>query len=353
MRVSSIVVVLLGGVLAHPARKLRMFALLIAWLFAGVSDANPQPEISTADAIEILAVGTDADIQGRVVGRTNGSELAIDGLVALEVDPRFGPGTDARNRLLLTLALTPVQRGGLGDDEAVIRVLLRYMDDARPEIRPAILRRLQRVTGPLVAEARDAVRKYWFDSEWSIAVTALGTSARLGGVSTEEELAMMRALVEHPETVNPAAWAAWMDDHIAMKAKAIRGTAAFVVLSTPLRLDESVVWAAGLQGDARWAAFDALLSQMLVEDGAFAQATPELRLRSLKVFDTMLRERDRIKVNDYVTPLWMVMQRYPGCAEQASRTLVYLHDQTDDVRLKDAIAQMVREAGHGELLQQP
>ena len=332
---------------------LRMFALLITSLFAGVSAANPQPDISTADAIEILAVGTDADIQGRVVGRTNGSELAIDGLVALEVDPRFGPGTDARNRLLLTLALTPVPRDGLGDDEAVIRVLLRYIDDARPGIRPAILRRLRRATGPLVAEARDAARKYWFDSERAIAVTALGTTARLGGVSTEEDIAMMRALVERPETVNPAAWAAWIDDHSAMKANRIRGHAALVVLSSSLRLDESVEWAAGLQGDARRAAFEALLSQMLMEDGAFALATPKLRVRWLEVFDTMLRERGRIEANDYMLPLWMVVQRHPECAEQASRTLVYLRDHTDDVRIKEGIAQMIREAGHGELLQQP
>ncbi|MGP1309455.1 MAG: hypothetical protein ACTS27_04580 [Phycisphaerales bacterium] len=304
-------------------------------------------------AKESLRTGSPVYAAQDVIGTVAPRDLAASGLVWLETDPDFGPGTPGRSRLLLTLAAAPATYGEAHADDSVIRVLLRYIDDARPEIRSAILRRLRRATGPLVADARHAARQYWFDDDWSIAATALGTTAELGGVSSEEDIAMMRALAERPETVNPAAWAAWMDDHSAMKETAIRGHAAFVVLSSSLRLEESVEWAAGLQGDARQAAFNALLAQMLIEDGAFAHAAPDLRIRWMQVFDAMLREIDRIKVNDYALPLWMVMQRHPECAEQASQTLVYLRDQTDVVRIKEGIAQMIRDAGHGDLLPQP
>lgn len=297
---------------------------------------------------ESLRTGSGVHPAQDVAGRLAPRDLATAGVVWMETDPDFGPGTVGRSRLLLTLAVAPVALGETHADDSVTRVLLRYWSDDGPAA-STLLRALERSSPLMRPESIQRVREHWFDENWATTATALKVTARLGGVSTEAELALMKEMVERPEAINPRA----IESAGVSFRHSIPASAAFVVLSSPLRLDESVEWAAGLQGDARRAAFDALLSQMLVEDGTFAQATPELRVRWLEVFGTMLCESDRIKVNDYAMPLWIVMQRHPECAEQASRTLVYLHDQTDDVRLRDGIAQMVREAGYGKFLQQP
>lgn len=65
----------------------------------------------------------------------------------------------------------------------------------------------------------------------------------------------------------------------------------------------------------------------------------------------MLREIDDIEVRDFALPVFLVMQRHPECTEQACRTRAYLHGHAEDPRLKDSMAQVIRDGGMGDLLE--
>ena len=266
-------------------------------------------------------------------------DLASEGARWMESDPEFGPGKPARQRLLLALALSPLaDRRSVADDE-VIRVLIEYSEMDGPSVRP-MLRMLERSSDAMRQASREKARQYWLHSERATASTALSTSGRLGGDVSREEMALLRAMVENPETANPAGWARANSRFF----DSIRSSAAFALFSCSSDLDGEIEWASRLEGPARRAAHDGLFTQMLVEDGAFAQAPPDLKQRWFQLCDTLMRETPNLKANNYAMPIVVVMQRYPECVPQGCESLRFLRDVAQEPRLKEAITRMMDDA---------
>lgn len=268
-------------------------------------------------------------------------ELADAARALLETDAAFGPGTKARRTLLRTLVAAPLPPTRIADD-AIIEVLLAYAPGEIPASNWLVP--LQYASPALRERAFAAARPHWLSENSAEVSNSLIVTAHLGGVSTEEDLALLRRFVVRPQEANPTVW----EHGDPFSKNGIPMNAAFVLASSSFGLDDTVEWAAGLRGEAQEAMRGGMLSQMLVEDGAFANAAPRTRKRWLEVFDGMLRDATKLKFNDYVMPLILVMQRHPECAGQVCDTLLFLRTKTDDQRSKDVIEAIVRKAGFGD-----